>query len=929
LLFFLKNSSVLLEWENDLTDNAKIRLLILAVVFVSFICFSRLDAASFKRIGSGEAYAVSADGSTVVGRNCNGGEAFRWTESGGRQMLGFLPESSSWSEAHDVSADGSVVVGTAEHDFNNFHGNEAFRWTESGGMVGLGELDTNGEPIYSQGFGVSADGSVVIGQSRSIQGHQAFRWTESGGMVGLGDLPGGEDFYSWAFGTSADGLVVVGVSYSPLGLEAFQWTESEGIVGMGLMSGGECGSEARAASADGSVIVGWGHFCGHWEAFRWTQSEGMISLGEGTAHAVSADGSVVVGSSDGAFIWDQSHGMQDLKEVLENDYGLDLTGWTLTMARGISDDGLTIVGYGNNGAWVAKIKPLVIMPDVVGMLLSDAESAITSIGLIVGDLTREYSDTVPEGRVISHEPQGGREFEIGGEVNMIMSLGPRISVIVYVDDDAPNGGDGTSWANAFKYLADALNTCSAPGDVLIAKGIYIPDQNSNNPDGTGNRDAMFQLMNDVIIKGGFAGFGALDPNARNIDLYETILSGDLDGNDIGDLDDPSRSENSYTVVFADGTDTNAVLDGVIITAGNANYMDSHLITPWTETGGGMYNSKGSPTLIDCRFISNSARYQGGGMFNKYGSPVLINCVLRNNSAAYSGGGMYCYYSDATLSNCIFNRNSADTGGGMRNYSSDLVLTNCTFSSNSAILGGGVYDYGSNLTLTNCILWGDTPDEIYVSNTTSVVTYCNVQGGWAGDGNNINVDPCFVDPNNGDYHLKSASGRWKPSIYIELDPTGDGFIDLSDFATFANYWQQGSFLPADLDNSGLVDCNDLKLLLDNYLARYALGDWVFDSVNSPCIDTGDPASDLITELWPHGNRINMGAYGGTPQASMSLSTVGNKADLNNDGSVNSEDLALFVEMWLVDDLFLPENINRKDSVNISDWAEFASQWLWEE
>ena len=122
---------------------------------------------------------------------------------------------------------------------------------------------------------------------------------------------------------------------------------------------------------------------------------------------------------------------------------------------------------------------------------------------------------------------------------------------------------------------------------------------------------------------------------------------------------------------------------------------------------------------------------------------------------------------------------------------------------------------------------------------------------------------------------------------------------------------------------------MKLLLDNYLADYPSGEWVLDDITSPCIDAGDPNSDWTSELWQHGKHINMGAYGGTPQASMSLSTAGNKADFNNDGFVDGEDLALFVDMWLVDDLLLPENINRKDSINFSDWAEFAGQWLWEE
>jgi probable HAF family extracellular repeat protein len=326
---------------------------------MSFGFFSRLEAASFKALGGGKAQAISADGSTVVGES--GYDAWRWTQSGGRQNLGFLP-GGDWSDASGVSADGSVVVGTSDSTLGTQ--GEAFRWTEAGGMVGLGDM--TGGAFVSQGLGVSDDGSIVVGMGWSSSGYEAFRWTEAGGMVGLGDLSGGS-FYSWAHGISADGSTIVGESESTLGTEAFRWTQSSSMVGLGLMAGGEHGSSAYDASADGSVIVGFGHFGGHFEAFRWTESGGMQSLGEGVAYAVSADGSVEAGYDNGAFIWDQYNGKRDIKEVLENDYGLDLTGWTLTMATGISADGSTIVGYGNNGAWIATItKPGYFTGDLTG-----------------------------------------------------------------------------------------------------------------------------------------------------------------------------------------------------------------------------------------------------------------------------------------------------------------------------------------------------------------------------------------------------------------------------------------------------------------------------------------------------------------------------------------------------------------------------------
>lgn len=67
--------------------------------------------------------------------------------------------------------------------------------------------------------------------------------------------------------------------------------------------------------------------------------------------------SVVVGKAQDAFIWDSANGMRNLTTVL-TDVGLDLTGWALVSARGISEDGLTIVGYGPTGeteAWLARL----------------------------------------------------------------------------------------------------------------------------------------------------------------------------------------------------------------------------------------------------------------------------------------------------------------------------------------------------------------------------------------------------------------------------------------------------------------------------------------------------------------------------------------------------------------------------------------------
>ncbi len=331
------------------------------------------------------ALAVSADGAVVVGQRrsvASGslGEAFRWTQTSGMVGLGDLPGGSFNSLALGVSADGSIVVGTG----SSASGFEAFRWTQTSEMVGLGDLP--GGRFRSQAFDVSANGSVVVGRSESGQfDFEAFRWTQATGMLGLGFLPGSlAPITSSAEAVSADGSVVVGSNEAlGVGRQAFRWTQATGMVGLGRLPGGTF-SEATDISADGSVIVGQSETFASIDAFRWTQAGGMVSLGhlpggtQSASEAVSADGSLVVGRDMfggppdfEAFIWDGTNGMRNLREVLIAQ-GDDLTGWSLSEARGISADGRIIIGFGinpegNREAWLAELTPQQVVPEPVAI----------------------------------------------------------------------------------------------------------------------------------------------------------------------------------------------------------------------------------------------------------------------------------------------------------------------------------------------------------------------------------------------------------------------------------------------------------------------------------------------------------------------------------------------------------------------------------
>ena len=348
-------------------------LAVTLLVMISTGLFSSIaESAYFTGIGdlnggTFDSYAsgISADGNVVVGMSSsyNNIQAFRWTKETGIIQIANGYQRSS---ANSVNADGSVIAGYIIRQDNL---SEAFRWTTETGIVGLGNL--YGGNYNSAADAINADGSVLAGYSGTPIDGEAFRWTQDGGMVGLGHLPDG-DLFSAANAINADGTIIVGHSKSPPNSEPFLWSNESGMVGLGYLANDSFGA-AYGISSDGLVVVGYGSN----EAFRWSAETGMVGLGDlpggifaSQAFDASANGSIVVGeSSTGitgsctteAFIWDAENGIRRLENVL-NAEGLNLTGWILCTARGISDDGKTIAGTGINPegfreAWIANIDP--------------------------------------------------------------------------------------------------------------------------------------------------------------------------------------------------------------------------------------------------------------------------------------------------------------------------------------------------------------------------------------------------------------------------------------------------------------------------------------------------------------------------------------------------------------------------------------------
>jgi len=493
-----------------------------------------------------------------------------------------------------------------------------------------------------------------------------------------------------------------------------------------------------------------------------------------------------------------------------------------------------------------------------------------------------------------------------------------IGKVIYVDDDAAGANDGTSWEDAYIYLQEALadaNSAEKPVEIRVAQGIYKPDMGTGIT--PGDRDASFKLISGVSLSGGYAGIFEPDPNERDYEKYETILSGDLDGNDIyienpNELNnEPTRQENSKYVITTDWPDSASVLDGFTVSGGNGKIPTSGgrggggrlgggirmgsgklrifkcvFTNNLSSDGAGIYVRYGQLTLTNCIFKVNEAS-SGGGIYNDgYGELKMVDCIFENNFAANKGGGVYNEDSKITIANTSFKNNSASDGGAIfsdnclkdssfnnslfignlatndggaiyiEQNQNCLEITNSTFAQNSALYGKAIFS-ASDIKIKNSILYNGGQDEIWNNNLSTIeVSYSDIQNGQSsiydpngeliwGEGN-IDINPLFADLNNGDYHLKSQAGRY-------------------DSITQS---------------------------------------WLIDSNTSTCIDAGDPMLPIGLEPFSNGGVINMGAYGGTSEASKSYfgepvcETI-IAGDINGDCRVDFADIEILLQHWLED------------------------------
>lgn len=323
-------------------------------------------------------YAVNGDGTAGAGYSdtpASLDNAIRWTNLTGTVNMGLLPGGAVNSYAQAMDSSGTIIAG-----YGDSGSTRAYRWTTGGGYQLLPIVAGTGSS--NQAFGISSNGSIVAGTSGFGGAARAFRWDASSPAVSLnlGVLSGQNS--SSGLAVSRDGFTVVGAS----GSRAYRWTSAGGMVDLGSLPG-QTFALAEAVNTDGTAITG-RYSNGSEFGFRWTSATGMVALPQTPngcvalrPRAMSGDGKVIIGqvvdnvAGFTAFVWTPALGSQLLATHLQL-RGVNLNGWQLTDATGISADGSAMCGHGLfNGSprgWVVRNLPCANLNSPLSLFGADA-----------------------------------------------------------------------------------------------------------------------------------------------------------------------------------------------------------------------------------------------------------------------------------------------------------------------------------------------------------------------------------------------------------------------------------------------------------------------------------------------------------------------------------------------------------------------------
>lgn len=369
--------------------------------------------------------------------------------------------------------------------------------------------------------------------------------------------------------------------------------------------------------------------------------------------------------------------------------------------------------------------------------------------------------------------------------------------VIYVDDDAGFGNDGSSWENAFHYIWDALHVAQAGDEIRIAQGSYFTERDEAGLVSPGDREQALEPPPGTTLRGGYAGLGHADPEVRDPEAYPTIITGDLASNDEAGF--VNYFENVYHLIFINPPPAaeTVYLDGLILE--HANPAD----------GGGGYGALhvvgGVVDVRDCVFRENRADGSGASGHFRDAVATISGCLCFENSSSHGWGGAAGFFfageGFAAVTNCRFEHDPAGNGWGRGigteecafdlhecefrhladyyggalyaggNSDNDNSITNCTFDANCAESGGGAIwfeDCGQDVVMESCSFTNNTADH---------------EGGGAVGGyvdGNVTIDGCTFHGNQSQQGAAILLG-----IADDQSPVSAFTLEMRDCEVFQN------------------------------------------------------------------------------------------------------------------------------------------------
>jgi len=348
-----------------------------------------------------------------------------------------------------------------------------------------------------------------------------------------------------------------------------------------------------------------------------------------------------------------------------------------------------------------------------------------------------------------------------------------LDTVVFVDIDAIGANDGASWADAFTDLQDALAlacNCEEVREIWVAEGVYIPsvEVDFDASGGTDPREATFQLCDSLRLYGGFEGTEAAVSERSAYQDHPTILSGDIDNNDLNAdgnnlAEDTSQvvGDNAYHVVSAFDLAKETIVEGFYVTAGKADTGDFFVYQ--NSSGGGFFNFSGIDTLgWPCwrlsTFIGNFALDDGGAIYNGIENEAGLNstldsCQFIRNTSGFQGGAITNSSRfqpgqvEMQVINCLFKNNEAlRSGGGIYNNQGDMLVSECLFDSNrtTIIVDDGSTSPGAGGAIFNLNASPLVDKTIFTSNSSTGNPTGFFEGGGGGAVHNANGMPTYLD-----------------------------------------------------------------------------------------------------------------------------------------------------------------------------------------